>query len=337
MSETTRKTPAPQASGEKAASARSPAAESLAGEFPGMACVVLGADGTIVSWNADMEKILGWSAAEMTGRPAADFLPEVLLESHGPARAEVSARTKDGRTAALRAWSQPLTKEPGRNGRFIFIVDDSERKFLERALLEAAEREQRRIGQELHDHLCQHLLGAAFSAKALAGDLDRAGAPQSADLHDLARLINDAVAQVRDISRGLHPVERDEAGLMSALQELAARVSHTVPCDFVCEHPVLLDDPVQSLNAYRIAQEAAANALHTTGAGRITITLAAIPAGAVLTICDDGVTEGELTAHPDGIAAKTLTYRARAMRGEIRLAHAPGQGTRITCTFPRIP
>ena len=208
-----------------------------------------------------------------------------------------------------------------------------EKKFLERALLEAAEREQRRIGQELHDHLCQHLLGAAFAAKALAGAMDREKSRLAPQLHDLARLINDAVTQVRDISRGLHPVELDAAGLMSALQELANRAGHSVPCEFCCNADVLVKNPAVALNAYRIAQEAVASALQS-GAARISLSLKRKGGSICLQISDDGKSEGELTADPSGTTARVLHYRSQAMAGELTMVFKPEDGTSVTCIFP---
>ncbi len=208
-----------------------------------------------------------------------------------------------------------------------------EKKFLERALLEAAEREQRRIGQELHDHLCQYLLGAAFAAKALAGAMDREKSRLAPQLHDLARLINDAVSQVRDISRGLHPVELDAAGLMSALQELANRAGHSVPCEFCCNADVLVKDPAVALNAYRIAQEAVSSAMQS-GAARIFLTLKRKGGSICLQISDDGRNERELTADPSGTAARILHYRSQAMAGELTMVFKPDGGTSVTCIFP---
>ena len=201
------------------------------------------------------------------------------------------------------------------------------------ALLEAAEREQRRIGQELHDHLCQHLLGAAFAAKALAGAMDREQSRLAPQLHDLARLINDAVTQVRDISRGLHPVELDSAGLLSALRELANRASHSVSCTFRCGKDVPVNDPATALNAYRIAQEAVACALQT-GAAKILLALTRKGDSICLRITDDGRIEGPLTADSSGTVARTLYYRSQAMGGELTMLFNPGAGTSVTCIFP---
>lgn len=209
-----------------------------------------------------------------------------------------------------------------------------ERRFLEQALFGAGEREKRRIGQELHDHLCQQLLGAAFAAKVIAGEVDRGQSDVGLRLHELARIINESVVQVREFSRGLHPVESDAAGLMSALQELAKQINNSaISCDFHCPEPILVERPEAALHAYRITQEAVLNAAQTE-ASKITIALQRFRRSVCLCITDDGGKEGELTANPEGLAAKTLQYRARAMHGRLRMKFAPREGTKITYIFP---
>ncbi|MDQ3625116.1 MAG: PAS domain S-box protein, partial [Verrucomicrobiota bacterium] len=97
-----------------------------------------------------------------------------------------------------------------------------ERRELEQELLAATGREQRRIGQDLHDGLCQHLAGIEYRTEALARDLD----PHSA-VHDevekIGALIRQGTRQARMLSRGLAPVELEANGLMSALGELCAQ------------------------------------------------------------------------------------------------------------------
>ena len=300
-----------------------------------LACVFVDPSAKVSRWSTAAEVMFGWKAGEIVGRPVAALFAsgsegetDVL---QGSSQQDVVLRRKDGGAVEARLW-----KAASDEAFLLLIQDVSESKFLERALLEAAEREQRRIGQDLHDHLCQHLLGAAFSAKALAGALDRDRSAQAPQLHDLARLINEAVTQVRDISRGLHPVELDSAGLMSALQELSNRVNHSVASAFRCEKDVLVRDPAVALNAYRIAQEAVAEGLRS-GAGSITITLARRGESVSLRITNDGKRQGELTAHPDGTAARTLHYRAQAMGGKLSLAFAPNSGTSVICQFPCKP
>src|SRR5439155_11590136 len=122
---------------------------------------------------------------------------------------------------------------------------EAERKELERALLEISEREQRRIGHDLHDGLGQHLAGTELmsqvleeklTAKNLKTEAGRAG--------DIARHVREAISQARMLARGLSPVVLEAGGLMSALQELAISTEQIsrIHCQFQCHPPVLIDD-----------------------------------------------------------------------------------------------
>ena len=94
---------------------------------------------------------------------------------------------------------------------------------LEREIIGISEREQERIGQDLHDGICQTLAALSCSAASLKCDLDAHGLAAEARVADeLAALLRDVVSQTRNLARGLVPVQMDEAGLASALEELAA-------------------------------------------------------------------------------------------------------------------
>lgn len=306
-----------------------------------LACIELDAAKKIQSWNRSAESLLGWNADETRDRPFSWLLvpgersDPLDLGEDLPRHSHRRLRTKSKDVVEVRIQSAPLPLMPKqKNAHILLLQNITERKFLEEALLHASDREQRRIGQELHDHLCQHLLGAAFAAKALAGNLDREDSDSAPQLHELARLINDAVFQVRDLSRGLHPVELDSAGLMSALQELANRAGQSTACVFRCGHHILVKSTQVALNAYRIAQEAVTAALQTTGAKNIELSLSQSQRRICLEIFDDGKNEGEITSNPTGLEAKTLQYRAQAMKATLSMNFDPSEGTRITCLFP---
>ena len=296
-----------------------------------LACISVSKDGRVIGWNHGAEQLYGWSSQEIIGQPIQDRLSMSPFEPLTGREGETVSKT--GEIVEFKVWRTELSGDE--SGSMLLAADTREKKFLERALIEAAEREQRRIGQELHDHLCQHLLGAAFAAKALAGALDREGSIHAPELHDLARLINDSVTQARDISRGLHPVELDSAGLMSALHELANRASHTVSCTFQCRETILISTPKVALNAYRIAQDAVSHAMQNTGARKIQIRLFTDDDSICLEIKDDGTKEGELTVHPEGTSARTLQYRAQAMNAQLFIDFDSEKGTRTTCLFPK--
>ena len=205
-----------------------------------------------------------------------------------------------------------------------------EREFLERALLESADRESRRIGQELHDHLCQHLLGAAFSAKALANSLDPAS-PAAIEAHELARLINSGVGQIREIVRDLHSAELGASGLMAALQELARRPR----CRFEYGHPVSLPDAATAGHAYRIAQEAVANAVKHSGARAVVIRLHDDEQSVYLEIADDGTGFDPTSLVSRGLGLAMMKIRARAVGGKIRFDTPADGGTRVLFVVPK--
>lgn len=301
-------------------------------EVAGLAVLSVDPKGHIAAWSAGATKMLGWSEKEAVGSGMDGIFHRGELSSPEEQTCwTVTSRTKAGKPLELKVCAGLASQD----GQSFLLMDITETKFLERALLEAADREQRRIGQDLHDHLCQHLVGAAFSAKAEAGALDREASAHAAPLHDLARLINDAVKQVREISRGLHPVEIDSAGLMSALQELTHRASTSVPCAFRCSRKVLVKDSQRALHAYRIAQEAVANALQQTRPQHILVALSESGKSARLEVSDDGTEEGELTSDRNGTVAKTLQYRAQAINGSMKATFQRGKGTKVVCIFPK--
>ena len=123
-------------------------------------------------------------------------------------------------------------------------IDITEREQLERALLNISAREQRRIGQDLHDGLGQHLTGIAFMAKVHESRLAEKQLTEAADAAKIVRLVNEAIHKTRELARGLLPVVSDAQGLMSALQLWAGEVEDLfgVSCKFQCETAVLIHD-----------------------------------------------------------------------------------------------
>jgi PAS domain S-box-containing protein len=217
------------------------------------------------------------------------------------------------------------------------IVEDiTERKRLERQLIEVSEREQHRIGQDLHDGLCQHLAGVGYMSKALARKLDVANRAEAEDARTLADLIRQAIADARATASGLYPVKMETDGIVAALQTLAANVESLfhIQCVFHCDPPVLLADNKVAIHLYRIAQEAVNNALHHGKARRIEITLAEAGRRVTLTVRDDGLGLPDPLPARRGIGLDIMHHRARMIRGTLDIRRAPESGTLLTCSFP---
>jgi len=213
----------------------------------------------------------------------------------------------------------------------------AERTRLEREIIRISEREQRRIGQDLHDGVCQELAAIAFMTRALGTRMGRNGAPESERVDHLAQLLNDSISRCRDIARGLHPVEMDADGLMVALKDLATRTTPAIVCTFACDRPIHIQESDIALNLYRVAQEAVNNAVKYSRASRITITLERKSAALHLSIADDGRGIPDLTPRtpPAGMGLHIMRYRARTMGATLRIRQCQPSGTEVLCILPR--
>lgn len=166
----------------------------------------------------------------------------------------------------------------------------AERRRLERELLDVSEREQQRIGHDLHDVLVQHLTAAALAAKVVEEKLMTRALPEASAAGTVVQLIEDGLSLTRNLSRALHGVENTPDGLMQALEELADTTAAVfgIDCQFVCDSPVLIHDKDTGIHLYRIAREAATNAAKHSKAERIVIHLETHEEGVLLEIRDAG-------------------------------------------------
>jgi signal transduction histidine kinase len=272
------------------------------------------------------------------GKALMDELREVALEIETRQRTllderDATARQLARRTIAMVIATGILATLVAAVGVVVLRADVMHRERLEREVLEISEREQRRIGQDLHDGLCQELTGVSLLSRSLQHQL--AGAP-AADAAKVTQLVNDCIEQTRRVTRGLHPVPDEPMGLQLALAELAASVTATarVPCRLECPHPVPIPAQIAATNLYRIAQEAVQNALRHAGATQIAIGLRLDEQAITLTVADDGCGLPE-TRTRRGLGLDIMDYRADSMSAHLTLTRAESGGTIVTCVLPR--
>jgi signal transduction histidine kinase len=211
---------------------------------------------------------------------------------------------------------------------------------LEHEIISISEREQRRIGQDLHDGLCQFLAGIGCAAASLRGDLEKLQLKSEADVADeLATLLQDAVVQTRNLARGLVPLNMDEVGLASALEELTLSVTRLTGTQCIFETTGVgnaLDDSA-AMHLYRIAQEAINNAIKHGKAQKISVSLGGRRASAILRIADNGRGISREAASSRGMGLNIMKYRARLCSGELCIAPQPHGGTLVTCAIHPAP
>jgi signal transduction histidine kinase len=211
----------------------------------------------------------------------------------------------------------------------------AERERIERELLEISEREQRRIGRDLHDSLGQHLTGVALAGQVLEEKLTTRGLPEAADANKVIELVEEGIALSRKLAKGLHPVEMEADGLMQALEELAAISSDLfkVSCRFECDSPVLIRDTATSGHLYRITQEAISNAVKHGKARNISIQLEALDDGIILRVKDDGTgLPGSLPATA-GMGLRIMAHRASIIGTTFQARRDDSGGTMVSCVL----
>jgi len=208
---------------------------------------------------------------------------------------------------------------------------------LESEIIEISEREQRRIGRDLHDGLCQHFAAIGCGVASLRADLLQQHMPNEAAVAaELAELLNNGVVQARDLARGLVPVHM-EAGLSFALEELVGSVSRLqdIECTFDSDEKVEIGDASAATHLYRIAQEAINNACRHGASSIVRLALVEEGDSATLSISDNGRGISNTSNGSRGLGLNIMSYRARLVGGNLAIEHAPGGGTLITCTFPQ--
>jgi signal transduction histidine kinase len=264
---------------------------------------------------------------------------EQVLENTAPPTVEWDFVLSDGRSLKLEI-STRLIEQHGQRIEVEGIARDiTERKRLEREILEISNREQRRIGHDLHDGVCQQLVGISYLTETVAERLHEKGLPESGELERISRLLGTAIAQTRGVARGLFPVRLAEDGLASALEEMAANTSQLfqIPCRFVCESAPESIDNALALHLYYIALEAVANAAKHGQAANIRVSLKPVENRYVLKIEDDGA--GFIVSDNTrlGMGLRIMQYRARVIGASFEITSQPGKGTTITCLFVPAP
>ncbi len=216
------------------------------------------------------------------------------------------------------------------------VQEIEERKRLEKEILNISEKEQRRIGRELHDSIGQQFTGIAFMMKVLEQKLTDKLPDEATDAEEIKKLVNQAMDQTRGLAKGLHPVDLDAGSLTAALQELVSATESMfgVHCDLKCDELVPAGDAEMATHLYRITQEAITNAIKHGKARNIRVEFGCTNGEAVLSIENDGhdFPEG-FDRRGAGMGLQIMDHRADIIGASLEIGKAPQGGTIVTCSF----
>jgi PAS domain S-box-containing protein len=305
--------------------------------------------GRVMHVNAAVEKRFGFLQEEVASRNAWEVgimdageteklkkRSARLLAGEDNPPVIIDMKTKGGEWLRVEISSTATRKADGSIDRIIVTgTDVTERDRLQREVLRISEREQARIGHDLHDGVGQTLTGVVALIEALECTLSGSAQKDAARISQLAR---EAVQEVRRMSHGLSPAAVKNRRLTGALQLLAETVRtnfrRACACDIPADFPSM--DVEVETHLFRIAQEAVNNAMRHAKAGLIRIRLQQHDGEGALVVDDDGrgLSSAKAGKAPTGIGLRVMAYRAEIIGGDVQVLSRQGGGTEVVCKFP---
>ena len=276
--------------------------------------------------------------SEMQSRRAVES--EVLrqIASRSSVPFEFECTRCDGTTFFAACVVTPITID-GADHWLAVLNDVSERKVLEREILEVSNREQHRIGNDLHDGLGQELTGVALMLRGLGARIRRDFPSMEPDLDDIVALVNRSIYNTRTLAHGLSPVSLERGGLIPALRTLAARARETYGLSISLRtrstRPLRIDESSAN-HLFRIVQEALSNAMRHGRATRVTMQMSVDENVVRLSVHDNGRGLPSDGPSETGLGLRTMRYRAHVIGGELTVTNHRHGGTIVRCNCPHV-
>jgi PAS domain S-box-containing protein len=283
-----------------------------------------------------VQDIVGHEISVLIPQPARDNVMVKLREvlATGDTTTFEFAVDWGGETHYFEGRAVLVSEEGVESGISISICDYTERKRLEREILDVSSRERHAIGRDLHDGLGQELTGVSLMLRSLATHLERE-CPRSLErVNEIADVVKQSVETARGLARGLLPVNTD-GGLPEALHALADRNNELYGLDVECRVEMAPEVKLAETTAshlYRIAQEALTNAVRHGSATAVAVNLSVTASRFQLRVADNGVGLGEVRKSSGGMGLKIMKYRASMIGAMFEIVPNYPQGTVVRVT-----
>jgi len=309
------------------------------------------------AWLGDQERghhALQRALAEVLGDPSVDlvfWVPERAgyVDVHGRAagaavrdvRRAVSEVELAGTRVGAITYDPAVIDDPdlvSRAGRLVAIAVDRERLTAELLahqeelrqsrlrIVEAGDRERHRVERNLHDGAQQQLMSVALQLRLAQVRLD-SGEPPAGALDSAAKDLEQAMHDLRELARGLHPSLLTDVGLGGALESLAERSPIPVQLSAAAEE---LSETI-AVGAYYVVAEALTNAARHSGATQLDVRAEVRGSVLVVEVADDGVGGAVPTS---GSGLEGLGDRVDSLGGRLRIVSPAGVGTRVIAELP---
>lgn len=196
-------------------------------------------------------------------------------------------------------------------------------------IVDAADGARRRLERDLHDGAQQRLVGIALALRFALARL-QPGADPEVDhaLAEASRELTDALSELRELARGIHPAILTEEGLGPALESLVERA--TLPV-ILTSIPSARLPPAVEAAAYFIVSEALANVAKYARATCATVSATDVGGRIVVEVSDDGIGGADAMR---GTGLRGLVDRVAALDGSVRVASPAGMGTTVHAEIP---
>ena len=315
--------------------------------------MVLDSKGRILNFNRACEVTTGYAFQEVEGKFFLDFFltsedKDMALRNFlvvdpraFPNHFETLWLTKKGEKRLI-AWSNSGLFD--RKGALEHVIgtgiDITERRDLERMVLEITKKEQQRLGQELHDGLAQHLTSTAIVAKVLEKKLSKVASPAVKDAKRVVGMINQATTQTRELAQGLYALEMQSENLYLSLKKLIRDAEKTVGihCKFKSDGTALTVEDATAMHLYRIAREAVNNAVKHGQCKNIWVYFGKrTERSAELRIENDGKSFVKKRSTQTGLGMRIMSSRAAILNASFTVEVRPKGGTVVRCVLPLSP